>query len=101
MFLNHFHKNLADGGKLMFTIANKDDEKYKPLLFKSPQRKMIEKIQPMFPDLVNNYLITRWQYNFISQNELLELFKQSQFDDYNAWPMSNAFICFEASKPDK
>lgn len=99
--LNHFHRNLADGGKLMFTIADKNDEKYKHLLYKSPLRKMIEKIQPVLPNFVKNYLMTRWQYNVISQNELLELFKQSQFDDYYAWPMRNAFICCEASKPEK
>jgi SAM-dependent methyltransferase len=96
--INQFHQNLAAGGKLMFTIANRDDEKYNPLLYKSPKRKMIEAIQPMLPKSVNDYLTNRWQNYFISQDQVLALFQESQFKNYHVWPMINRFICCEASK---
>ncbi|KZY73642.1 hypothetical protein A3742_12855 [Oleiphilus sp. HI0071] len=96
--LDKLYSHLAPGGKLFFTIANRDDASYKSLFEKSRTRKMLEAIRPYLPAYIGARLASRWQHAFLSQKEMESMFEDSLFTHFRTWPMANRFIACEAEK---
>lgn len=97
--LDHFYRHLAPGGSLFFTIANRDDSKFKKMLRKGRLRLFTESIYDFLPNKIQGFLNTRWQQFFVSQKEMDDIFETSQFQQYCTWPMVSRFIACEARKP--
>ena len=96
--LDSFYSHLAPGGKLFFTIANKDDPKFKTMLEKSQKQKAVDAIAQYLPEKLRLRIESRWQNFFRSQVEMEHMLEESLFTYFRTWPMVNRFIACEAIK---
>lgn len=96
--LDKFYTHLAPGGRLFFTIANKDDPKFQCMFKKSRKRKLLEAVARILPEQARARIESRWHNFFISQVEMENMLQDSLFTCFRTWPMVNRFIACEAIK---
>ncbi len=72
---NIIYDLLTPGGKTFFTIVDLDDRK-------SPQRKMMEALYPLFPKNVKRMFDERWKINYMTYKQLDKVVQASKFTDY-------------------